>query len=182
LRPLLAVELLDLGYPAYRVIAELEASDPCIERWQLSIIDRWGHTAVRTGSRNNTWAGHQTGEGWIVMANAVVSEEIVGAIARAMETSVDEALEIRLMQAIDAGTKAGGQPDGQCSAGILVYKNEGYGICNLRVDDYSEPLEALWRLFNKIQPLMPHYKEQPDNPEIGWVYDWARDRGLELSW
>jgi uncharacterized Ntn-hydrolase superfamily protein len=176
----LAIELLALGYPAHRVLAELEASDPFIERRQLGIIDRWGHTAVRTGSRNNAWAGHQTGDGWIVMGNAVVSEEVIGSMARAMQASVEQELEVRLMHALDAGTKAGGQPDGQRSAAILVYENEGYGIMNLRVDDHTEPMQALWRVFNKMHPLMPYYKERPDNPEIGRVYDWARERGLEL--
>ena len=57
---------------------------------------------------------------------------------------------------------------------------EGYGIINLRVDDHVDPMEALWRVFNKMQPLIPYYKERPDNPEIGRVYDWARERGLEL--
>lgn len=176
----LALSLLDLGYPADRIMAELEASDPFVERRQLGIIDRWGHIAVRTGSLNNAWAGHETGEGWIVMGNALVGADVVGAMARAMDDSADAELEVRLMQAIDAGTKAGGQPDGQRSAAILVYENEGYGIINLRVDDDADPMEALWRVFNKMHPLMPYYKERPDNPEIGRVYDWARERGLEL--
>jgi uncharacterized Ntn-hydrolase superfamily protein len=176
----LAIALLDLGYPAHRVMSELQASDPFIERRQLGIIDRWGHTAVRTGRDNNAWAGHQTGEGWIVMGNAVVSEAVVGSMAQAMQASIDEDLECRLMQAIDAGTQVGGQPDGQRSAAILVYENEGYGIMNLRVDDDAEPMQALWRVFNKMRPLMPYYKQRPDDPTIGRVYDWARERGIEL--
>ena len=176
----LAISLLDLGYPADRIMAELEASDPFVERRQLGIIDRWGHTAVRTGSLNNAWAGHETGDGWIVMGNALVGAEVVESMARVMYDSAEAELEVRLMQAIDAGTKAGGQPDGQRSAAIVVYENEGYGIINLRVDDHTDPMEALWRVFNKMHPLMPYYKERPDNPEIGRVYDWARERGLEL--
>ncbi len=176
----LAISLLDLGYPADRIMAELEASDPFVERRQLGLIDRWGHTAVRTGSLNNPWAGHQTGDGWIVLGNALVGAEVVESMARAMDDSAEAELEVRLMQAIDAGTKAGGQPDGQRSAAIVVYENEGYGIINLRVDDHTDPMEALWRVFNKMHPLMPYYRERPDNPEIGRVYDWARERGLEL--
>lgn len=176
----LAIELLSLGYPAQRIMAELEASDPFIEKRQLGIIDRWGHTAVRTGKENSAWAGQQSGDGWIVMANAVVNAGVVEAMAQAMQTSFQEELEVRLMRAIDAGTTAGGQPDGQRSAAILVYENEGYGIMNLRVDDHSDPMAALWRVFNKMQPLIPYYKERPDNPHIGRVYDWAKARGLEL--
>jgi uncharacterized Ntn-hydrolase superfamily protein len=97
-----------------------------------------------------------------------------------MEESVNADLEVRLMNALDAGTRAGGQPDGQRSAALLVYENEGYGIMNLRVDDDTDPMAALWRVFNKMQPLMPYYKERPDNPEIGRVYDWAQARGIDF--
>ena len=61
---ILALQLLELGYPAGRVLSELEASDPHIEWRQLGIVDRWGHTAVRTGANNSEWAGHKTGDGW----------------------------------------------------------------------------------------------------------------------
>jgi uncharacterized Ntn-hydrolase superfamily protein len=176
----LAIQLLDLGYPAHRVIAELEASDPYIEWRQVGIVDRWGHTAVRTGNRNNAWAGDVTGDGWIVMGNALVHEGVVKAMATAMQESVADDLETRLMKAIDAGTAAGGQPDGQSAAAVLVYENEGYAIINLRVDDHAEPMQELWRLFNKLHPLVPYYKERPDNPTIGRVVDWARERGIEL--
>lgn len=176
----LAIELLALGYPARRVVAELEASDPHIERRQVGVVDRWGHTAVRTGAGNTPWAGHAEGPGWIAMGNALVGEGVVTAMAHALETSVAEDVEMRLMRAIDAGTAAGGQPDGQRSAAVVVYENDGYSIVNLRADDHPEPMAELWRLFKKFHPLVPYYRERPDNPSIGRVTDWARERGIEL--
>ncbi len=174
----LAIRLLELGYPAARVMAELESSDPHIEWRQLGIVDRYGRTAVRTGDRNTTWAGHATGDGWVVMGNGLVSEDVVGAMAGAMEEFEDKDIETRLMKAISAGTDAGGQPDGQRAAAILVYENEGYTIVNLRVDDHEAPMEELWRLFDKLHPLVPYYRERPDNPSIGRVVDWKRERGI----
>jgi uncharacterized Ntn-hydrolase superfamily protein len=53
-------------------------------------------------------------------------------------TATDE-LELRVMKAIDAGTQAGGQPDGQRSA-ARFYENAGYGIMTLRLDDHMEPM------------------------------------------
>ena len=116
----LALELLELGYPAQRVVSELEASDPFIEYRQLGIVDRWGHTAVRTGAENKDWAGHFDGDGWLVMGN------------------------------------------------------------NLRVDYNEEPMQELWSLFNALHPLVPYYKERPDNPTLGSVVDWAAARGLKI--
>lgn len=175
----LAIRLLELGYPAARVMAELEASDPYIEFRQLGIVDRFGRTAVRTGASNNPWAGHETGAGWVVMGNAVVGEEVVAAMANAMREHEAEDIETRLMHAIGAGTDAGGQPDGQRAAAILVHENEGYSIVNLRVDDHDEPMQELWRLFDKLRPLVPYYRQRPDDPTLGRVVDWKKERGIE---
>ena len=174
----LALRLLELGYPAQRVLDELASSDPYVEWRQLGVVDRWGHTAVRTGEQNSAWAGHESGEGWVVMGNALVDEGVVSAMANAMREFEADDIETRLMHALDAGTQAGGQPDGQRSAAILVYENEGYAIINLRVDEHEEPMGELWRLFNKLHPLVPYYRERPDNPTIGRVVDWARARGI----
>ncbi len=175
----LAIKLLELGYPAARVMAELEASDPYIEYRQLGIVDRFGRTAVRTGSSNNPWAGHETGDGWVVMGNAVVDEGVVAAMANAMREHEAEDIETRLMHAISAGTDAGGQPDGQRAAAILVHEIESYAIVNLRVDDHDEPMKELWRLFDKMRPLVPYYRQRPDDPTLGRVVDWKRERGIE---
>ena len=173
----LALRLLDLGYPAQRVLDELASSDPFTQWRQLAVVDSWGHTAVNTGDKNSSWAGHKTGNGWVVMGNALVNEGVVEAMADAMK-NVHGDIETRLMNALDAGTKAGGQPDGQHSAAILVYENEGYAIINLRVDEHDQPMGELWRLFNKLHPLLPYYRERPDNPKIGPVSDWAKARGI----
>lgn len=61
---------------------------------------------------------------------------------------------------------------------ILVYENEGYAIVNLRVDEHDDPMGELWRIFNKLYPLAPYYRERPDNPTIGRVSDWAKARGI----
>ncbi len=175
----LALKLLDLGYPAARVLKELQASDPFIDLRQIGIIDRWGHTAVSTGAKNTDWAGHLTGAGWIAMGNAIAGEGVVAAMAEALEAPGPD-LETRLMTAIEAGAAAGGQPDGQRSAGLLVYENAGFAIVNLRVDDNPDPTGDLRRLFDKLYPLIPYYRERPDNPTLGRVRDWAAARGIDF--
>ena len=175
----LAIKLLELGYPAARVMSELEASDPYIEFRQLGVVDRFGRTAVRTGSSNNPWAGHETGDGWVVMGNAVVDEGVVAAMAQAMREHEARDIETRLMHSISAGTDAGGQPDGQRAAAVVVLENEGYPIVNLRVDDHDEPMKELWRVFNKMRPRVPYYRKRPDDPTLGRVVDWKKKHGIE---
>lgn len=174
----LALTLLELGYPAQKVLDELVASDPSIEYRQLGIVDRWGHVAARTGGNNTAWRGHMVGEGWAVLANAVV-DGVGEAMAGSMRGSGDDDIETRLLKSLEAGAAAGGQPTGQRSAALLVAENEGYTIMNLRVDDHPQPTDELRRLFDKLHPLVPYYRERPDNPSIGRVYDWAAARGIK---
>ena len=99
----LGIQLLELGYPAERVLAELKASDPYVGWRQTGIIDRWGHAAVHTGESNSEWAGHRTGEAYVVMGNALVGEWVVDAMAQAMQNSGEEDIGERLVRAIEAG-------------------------------------------------------------------------------
>ena len=112
------------------------------------------------------------------MGNYLAGANVVDQMALAMTETVEDDIEWRLMKAIDAGTRAGGQPNGQRSAALLVPEREGYTIMNLRVDDSPEPMAELWRLFNKLSPLVPYYKERPDNPTLGKVGEWAAERGI----
>ena len=171
----LALQLVELGYPASRVMLELEASDPYIEFRQIGIVDRWGHVSVRTGTSNGDYHGSITGDGWIAMANGVVGEEVIQAMAGAMDGTESEDLEVRLVNAIEAGTNAGGQPTGQRSAGVVVYENEGFSIVNLRVDDSDAPMKDLRALFDKFHTLMRYYKERPFDPRIGNQREWAEE-------
>ena len=160
------LRLLELGYPAARVLAELETIDPYIENRQLAVIDRWGNAEARTGAENRDWAGHIVGEGWIAMGNALTSERTAQAMARSMRESADKHLESRLMLALEAGTDAGGQHGGQRSAALLVYADDLYPIADLRVDEYSDVVAELRRLFDLYQPLISYYTERPSNPTV----------------
>lgn len=174
----LALRQLELGHPAARVLQDIAAGDPHFAFRQFGIVDRKGDTAVHTGERNSAWAGHRTGPGYIVMGNVLVGEGVVAAMADAMEQSAAGEIETRLVQALEAGTRAGGQPDGQQSAALLVHENEGFSVLDLRVDDHPEPVGELRRLFDKLHPLLPYYRERPGNPAIGRVGDWARKHGI----
>jgi len=173
----LALRQLELGHPAARVLQDIAQGDAHFAFRQFGIVDRKGDTAVHTGERNSAWAGHRTGPGYIVMGNVLVGEGVVAAMAAAMADTGAE-LETRLLRALEAGTAAGGQPDGQQSAALLVHENEGFAVMDLRVDDHPEPVGELRRLFDKLHPLLPYYRERPDNPAIGRVGDWARKHGI----
>ncbi len=139
----LALKLLDLGYPAARVLSELQASDPYTGHRQIGVVDRWGHTAVSTGVDNSAWAGDRQGDGWIAMANAVVGAEVVDGMAAALADAEPD-VETRLMRAIAAGsrtasvppacssTRPPGSPSSTCGSTTTRIRRRSCVVCSTR--------------------------------------------------
>ena len=82
--------LIQTGYSASRVLAELQASDKHIVRRQIGIVDSYGNTAAYSGPTQGSYSGHVEGKQWVAMGNAVVSEAVVKAMAEALEKSESE--------------------------------------------------------------------------------------------
>lgn len=164
--------LLDLGYSAEKVLAELTASDPHIGRRQIGIVDSYGNTAAFSGETKGAYSGHIRGRQCVTMGNAVISEAVVQAMARAMDET--EAMDLcdRLIAAVEAGGRAGGQAEGQFSAAILVYDAEPFAHLDLRVDYHSEPIAELRRIYDWFKPLIPYYRLRPYDPYIARDDHW----------
>jgi uncharacterized Ntn-hydrolase superfamily protein len=174
----LGLELLQLGYSAPKVLSELADSDPGIEGRQLAVVDADGNAAARTGTDNRDWKGHHIGDGYVAMGNRIIGEPVVAAIAKAFEDSEAEPLHERMMRAIEAGRDAGGQPDGQRSAAMLLCEDQRFPIVNLRVDEHTEPVGELRRLLDLYTPLLPYYRARASNSNLGTYQEWlAREAG-----
>jgi uncharacterized Ntn-hydrolase superfamily protein len=143
--------MLEGGKDAAATVAALTATDPGRDRRQLGIVDARGRAAAYTGTGCLAWAGHRTGENFTAQGNILAGEKVVDAMAQAFVAAQGE-LADRLMEALAAGQRAGGDKRGQQSAALLVVrKNGGYGGNNdryidLRVEDAKEPIEELKRL------------------------------------
>jgi uncharacterized Ntn-hydrolase superfamily protein len=164
--------LLDLGYSATKVLAELRTSDPHIGRRQIGIVDSYGNTAAFSGETKGAYSGHIEGRQYVVMGNAVVSEEVVQAMAGAMDATIRDELWDRLMAAIEAGGNAGGQKEGQFSAAILVYSDEPFADLDLRVDFHEGAIAELRRIYDRMKPLIPYYRQRPYDPYIAREDHW----------
>jgi len=88
------------------------------------------------------------------------------------------AIEERLLRAIEAGRDAGGQEEGQTSAGMLVFGGETYSRCDLRVDIAEEPIAELRRIYDWYKPLIPYYEERARNPLVPRVKDYLAQKGI----
>ena len=161
----LALNLLETGFSAPKVLSEVVASDPNIEYRQLAIVDRDGNSAARTGSANKDWAGHITGRNFVAMGNNLTSARTAEAIAESFQSTEELDLDERLLRAIEAGRDAGGQHGGQRSAALLVHYREVFPWVDLRVDLHEEPVAELRRIFDLFQGVKEHYTLRAVDPK-----------------
>jgi uncharacterized Ntn-hydrolase superfamily protein len=167
-----ALRLLELGYKAPGAIEQLVISDPYAEYRQLAIVDDDGFSAARTGAENKHWSGHRLGDGYVVLGNAIAGEQVIDAMEGAYLDDPDEDLEERLMRAIEAGRDAGGQPNGQRSAALLVYDRKSFSRVDLRVDIHDSPEAELRRIFDIYRPAIPYYDMRQVDPRVPHLDDW----------
>jgi uncharacterized Ntn-hydrolase superfamily protein len=143
-----ALELLRSGVSADRALAELVAADPGAAGRQVAVVDARGAVAVHTGSACIRCAGHVTGDGVSCQANIMVSEQVWPAMLEAYNSTAGR-LTDRLLAALEAAERAGGDLRGRQSAAILVVPAAGEPwstMVALRVEDHPDPLHELRRL------------------------------------
>ena len=146
------LSLLRSGLAAPDVVHKLTSVDPEREHRQLGVVDAKGRAAAYTGGKCLDWAGHVVGEGFTCQGNILTGEGVVERMARAMETTPGD-LADRLLAALAAGQKMGGDRRGQQAASLFVVKpgaSYGGGVdryIDVRVDDHPAPIEELRRIF-----------------------------------
>jgi uncharacterized Ntn-hydrolase superfamily protein len=171
------IKLLELGFSAPKVLAELMASDPYIDKRQLSIVDKDGRSVCHTGAGTREWRGHVNGQNYAVAANMVVGEPVIKAMAERFAGTSDLSLEERLLLAIEAGHEAGGEAAGEHSAGLLVVDREVFPRVDLRVDEHATAVAELRRIFAVYRPLIEYFQERAVNPTIPSVEEKLRAQG-----
>lgn len=145
------LELLAEGVAPEAVLSRLTAGDAEREKRQVGIVDMRGGSATFSGRECFNWHGGLTAPGVAVQGNILVSEATVTAMLDAFQATPG-ALGWRLLAALKAGDRAGGDRRGKQSAALLVVRPEGgYGGLNdryidLRVDEHPQPVDELERI------------------------------------
>ena len=115
------------------------------------MVDAKGNVATYTGKGAIPFCGHKSGNQYSCQANLMASDKVWPAMAEAFEKAQGDLAE-RMMQALEAGQKAGGDIRGMQSAAILIVKAQSTGkpwddrVMDLRVEDSPQPLKELRRL------------------------------------
>jgi len=153
------IELIEQGLPAERALERVIEDDRGRDVRQVGIVDKDARTAAYTGDKCVPWAGSVNGAGYVCLGNILASEDVVKAMANAFETSQTEDLQERMLRALEAGQEAGGDRRGRQSAGIMVVAQEEYPLVDLRVDDHTDPIPELRRVFGVYQKEEVPYTE-----------------------
>ena len=191
------LELLRQGKSAEETLKMLIDSDEGRDFRQLAILDAQGRVAVYTGKKCIPEAGHAIGAHFAVQANLMLKNTVWPAMKNAFEKSQGPLAE-RMLCALEAGQKEGGDIRGCQSASLLVVRIQSTGklwedrYIDLRVEDHPQPIQELWRLLrifrayesmnqgdlamekNDVNSAMAHYGNalamDPENTEMKFWY------------
>ena len=143
--------LMRAGRTAKEALDSLLKADANPAVRQVAMVDAKGNVAAHTGPGCIPEAGIQTGNQYSVQANLMANAKVWPAMAAAYEKAKGDLAE-RMLQALEAGEKAGGDIRGRQSAAMVVVKAESSGkpwvdrVIDLRVEDHPQPLAELRRL------------------------------------
>jgi uncharacterized Ntn-hydrolase superfamily protein len=156
------------GDDAAATVEALLAPDDAREHRQVGVVDAGGGSATFTGSECLDWAGGVRGDGYAIQGNILVGPQVVEAMRTAWLDAVDARFADRLLAALVAGDRAGGDRRGRQSAALLVVSDSGAYTpgddvaYDLRVDDHADPCAELGRLLD----LHHVYFDRPDEADL----------------
>lgn len=146
---------------------------------QFAVMDARGHVAAYTGPKASTWAGDRQGAFCSAQGNILAGPQVVDSMVAAFERSKGQHLSLRLVAALEAGQRAGGDTRGMQSAALLIVKKGGGVWLNndvvlrLQVDDAPEPITELRRLVEKaaqqrtaIRARAERERQEPPPPTV----------------
>jgi uncharacterized Ntn-hydrolase superfamily protein len=145
------LRLMRAGMAPDAILRQLLDRDDGAARRQVAMVDVHGRIAVHTGAGCVAAAGHAVGEYCTAQGNMLASAAVWPAMVEAFE-GTQAALADRLLAAMDAAERAGGDLRGRQAAALLVAAGDPSGVPRLdlrvdvRVDDHPEPVNEVRRL------------------------------------
>jgi len=158
------LNLLESGADAKYALSQVVSEADNIQWRQLMLLDSVGRSAFHSGKkvlgRHATVQGNQCS----AAANLIANQSVPSSMVEAFEKSSGH-LAHRLITALDAGIKAGGEEGPVFSAGVEVVYKVSWPIVDLRVDWDEEPIPKLHKIWNEYQPQLEAYLTRALNPD-----------------
>ena len=168
------LDFLSQGVSPEKAIRELTSKDEGRDHRQLHMIDAQGRIAAHTGSKCIEWCGHLAGDGYSVAGNMLTGSEVLQSTAKKYLESKNLSFAERLLEALHAGEKAGGDKRGKQAAALRIHATEDYPFLDIRVDDHEDPIAELQRLYRKsLERFQPFATCLPSRANPAGVTDRA---------
>lgn len=147
-----ALALLKKGFTPQQAMDSLTKADPGREVRQVAIIDTKGNVATHTGKNCIQVAKHIQGFNFSVQSNMMLGDSVCEYMAHSFNNSKGKPIAERVLLALEAAQKAGGDIRGMQAAAIIVVPGKPTESWNnktvdLRIDDAPQPLKELRRLY-----------------------------------
>ena len=141
------------------IVATLIATDAGRGSRQLHVMDAQGAVAAYTGADCVDWCGHLAGDGFSIAGNMLAGPAVLDETAKAYVAEHALPFPQRLITALQAGERAGGDKRGKQSAALLIHEREEWPVLDLRVDDHPDPLAELERLERVSRERWMHFQQ-----------------------
>ena len=160
----LALDLMEEGMSASQAVETVKSRGKFIEYRQVLAIDKSGNTAIHSGPNSlGIWTqamGKDIASGGNLLANEHIPEAIVEDFTQSTGHLGD-----RLISAMRAGLKAGGEAGPVHSAGMKLVDKVPWPVADLRCDWTQEcPIEAVARAWEIYKPQLNAYIQRAIDP------------------
>jgi uncharacterized Ntn-hydrolase superfamily protein len=175
-----ALDLAQSRLAPTKIIDALRTTDDHFDYRQVGIVTADGQVATHTGPRCGPYAADRPGDGFAVLGNLLVGQQVLDAMFASYEGSGDQAFPERLLVAVEAGLDAGGEGVQHLSSTIVVAgPQSARPLLDLRIDvapSGVDSIRELRRSFDAFAPLIDYYADYwLDHPEV------TPERWLELG-
>jgi uncharacterized Ntn-hydrolase superfamily protein len=161
------VGLLDKGVPPDEVLAAIRDKQFDPEKQQYGLVTLYddGAPLVYSGAGISNWRGAKVGADAAALGNMLVGQAVVDDAFQAFDTNRDKPLAERLVLALNAGARAGG--DNRCgpqharSAFVMVYQPQSDSTLTLAVTGIKLGGKPAVVLLNE---QFERWKEEPKQP------------------
>ncbi|PYE98925.1 putative Ntn-hydrolase superfamily protein [Rhizobium sp. PP-F2F-G38] len=140
-----ALQLLEAGNSPQDAIRDLTSRDTWEAERQVHAIDVRGRVSAFTGSKCHDWSGHLSTTNASVAGNMLASRSVIAATIKAYENAASLPFSDRLIAALEAGEKEGGDMRGTRSAALLISSSDGSDGTRIEVENSRHPIVDLRR-------------------------------------
>ena len=159
----LVLDRLEAGMAAADALAAVTEGRPHIDYRQLLVVDREGRTAIHSGGQVLGVWGEARATDCAAGGNLLAGELVPMAMVEAFAGSKGHLGE-RLMLALEAGLKAGGEAGPVHSAGLKVADRLDWPLIDLRIDWAEDPIGMLRAAWEVYAPQMGAYVQRAEDP------------------